>query len=76
MVPTMQSSIFGEEEATLAKRIREGLLVRFLPEDIGRVLDSWDRMVADKPFEDKAAGRVAISYIDGLSAKPWHDVSE
>lgn len=69
------SSIFEEEDKT-GQRIRDGLLVRFLPEDITRVLASWDRMVANKPFEDKANQRYAQSYIEGLSAKPWHDLSE
>lgn len=72
--PLQVSSLF-EQENTTAKRIREGLLVRFLPEDIKRVLDSWDRMVANKPFEDKAAQRFAESYVEGLSAKPWHDLA-
>ena len=61
---------------SIGKQIRDGLLANFPPKDIPRVLDSWDRMVHDKPFVDEAAKRYAMSYVDGLSAKPWHEVSE
>lgn len=45
-------------------------------QDVYRVLKSWDRMVENVPFEDKETQRFATSYIDGLEAKPWHDVSK
>jgi hypothetical protein len=43
-------------------------------QDIARVLASWDRMVENKPFEDKPTKRFATSYMEGLQAKPWHNV--
>lgn len=71
----VMSSLFMEENS-VADRIKDGLLIRYLPEDIYRVLNSWDRMVENKPFEDKDTKRSATSYIEGLEAKPWHDVSK
>lgn len=38
------------------------------------MLASWDRMVENKPFEDKPTKRFATSYMEGLQAKPWHNV--
>lgn len=46
------------------------------PQDIYRVLRAWDRMVENQPFEDKETQRFATSYIEGLEAKPWHEVDK
>lgn len=45
-------------------------------QDIYRVLEAWNRMVENQPFEDKDTQRFATSFIDGLEAKPWHEVDK
>lgn len=45
-------------------------------QDIYRVLQAWNRMVENQPFEDKETQRFATSFIEGLEARPWHEVDK
>lgn len=72
----LYSSTTYQEDFDIGQRIREGLLMRWPASEIERVLDSWDRMVDDKPFADDETLRYAASYMDDLDSRPWHDVKE